>query len=307
MFRTGLEDDRLAASVIVRVTYDLKSGRAIPSPDQEWTLHKESWESEFGPMEHDNLYRLGGVDILVFGNAVAPHKRPVTKMEVKVNIKDKLSHRLLVIGNRVWEKSILGMSIGAPEPFIEMPMTLYNAYGGKADWDELEIPYGNNPHGKGYYYSKNDSYNKPLPNIEDPLNMVQKWDHHPDPVGIGCCPMNELRVRGNVEFDDNDNVKDVSPRFYNTAFPQMIIPEIISGEKICIEGMTPNEIFTFEVPKHNLILKVSLGDKIAERELKPDQVGIIPAKQQAFITYRFPFNYAFIKFQKRKCEIYEQQ
>ncbi len=305
MFRTGLENDRLAVSAIIRVTYDIKSGKAIPSLNQEWTLHNESWESEFGPMEHDNLYRLGGVDILVFGNAIAPRKTPVTKMEVKVNIKGKLDYKLFVIGNRIWEKNIFGMSISQPDRFIEMPLTLYNAYGGKAEWDGLQIPYGNNPYGKGFYHSKEDSYNKPLPNIEHPLNMVQKWDHRPDPVGIVCCPMNELRMRKNVDFDENYDIKNVNPRFYNSAFPDMIVPEMLPGEKILIEGMTDNKMFTFEVPKHVLSVRITLGERIADRRLIPDQIGIVPAKQQAFITYRFPFNYSFLAFQKRNCEISE--
>jgi hypothetical protein len=41
-----------------------------------------------------------------------------------------------------------------PKAFKEMPLSLFNAYGGKAEWDGLEMPYGTNAYGKGYYWSK---------------------------------------------------------------------------------------------------------------------------------------------------------
>src|SRR5687767_991336 len=192
LFRSIVEKDYLITSVIVRVTYDIKDDKVLPSPTQDWLLHNGPWESEYGPMESDRIFRMGGVDILAFGKARAKNKTAVKEMEVKVKLENKLSHSIIVFGNRFWEKNIFGIRIGDPDPFTEMPLTLYNAFGGKAEWDGLPIPYANNIYGKGFYWEKEEAINRPLPNIENPKNLIYEWNHRPDPVGFVTCPMNEL-------------------------------------------------------------------------------------------------------------------
>ena len=305
MFRSAVENDFMICSVIVRVTYDVTDGGVFPSKNQEWLLYKKTWESDYGPIESDHIFRLGGTDILIFGKARTLHEVPARKMTVKIQVDNKLSYSVLVYGNRVWEKSILGMSISEPEPFTEMPMTLYNAYGGKADWDGLKLPYGNNPYGKGYYWEKTDAINNPLPNLENPKELVNKWNHRPDPVGIASCPMSELRMRGNMEYDEKGLLKKMHARLFNTAFPPMIISQIEPGDEVRVDGMLSTGPFIFRIPGHALKLKIKLGEKEMERILKADQVGIIPDKKQAFITYRFPFRYKFQALQIRKCELIE--
>ncbi|MEO6962905.1 MAG: DUF2169 domain-containing protein [Puia sp.] len=305
MFRSAVENDSLIASAILRVTYDIREDKVVPSPNQEWLLYKAPWESEYGPMEADQIFRLGGVDILVFGKARPKNGLPARNMDVSIKIENKLSYSVRVFGNRFWEKNIFGMTISEPEPFSEMPLTLYNAYGGKADWDGLKLPYGNNPFGKGYYWEREDAIHKPLPNVEDPKDLVSKWNHRPDPVGIASCPMNELRMRGNVTHNEKGMLKNVDARFFNTAFPSMIVPELVAGEEIRIEGMLATGPFFFKIPRHELKVRLRIGEKENERTLKADQIGLIPDKMQAFITYRFPFRYKLQTLQVRKCEIIE--
>jgi hypothetical protein len=197
------------------------------------------------------------------------------------------------------------MSISEPQPFTEMPMTLYHAYGGKADWDGVKLPYGNNPYGKGYYWEKADAIHNPLPNLENPNEQVNKWNHRPDPVGIASCPMSELRMRGNLEYDENGRLKKIDARFFNTAFPPLIISQVDVGDEIRLDGMLSAGPFKFKVPGHIIKLQVKLGEKESERIMKADQIGIIPDKNQVFITYRFPFRYKFTALQIRKCELFE--
>ncbi len=305
LFKTALLKNDMAASVIVRVTYDINSGKAVPSKTQSWMLYNSNWENEYGPMEGDNIFKLGGVDILIFGSARTPGAQQLRRMEVKITVEGKLSQKLFVFGNRFWENGFLGMTMSVPQPFTEIPMTLFNAYGGKADWDGIKLPYGNNPFGKGYYWERNEAINNILPNIEDPINLIKKWDDRPDPVGITSCPMNELRVRGNVEYNSMHQLKKINARFFNTAFPKMIVTELLPGEKITIDGMTSQGNFVFEIPKHYISVKVKLGEKVKVRPLVLDQVGIIVDKHQAFITYRFPFRYIMEPMQIRTCEIFE--
>ncbi|MEO8770631.1 MAG: DUF2169 domain-containing protein [Ferruginibacter sp.] len=308
LFRTALQDDILAASVSIRVTYSIEANKAIINDSQHWELHHEDWETGYGPMRSDNIYKRGGVDIFVFGSAKLPNNDAFTQMQVTVNVANKLSNQISVFGDRHWELSLLGgLSKSRITPVKEVPLTLSNAFGGCAEWDGLKLPYGNNPLGKGYYWEKENAINKPLPNIENPANLIVKWNDQPDPVGTAGCPMGVLHLRDNLEYNkDTQQVTKIDTKIFNAAFPGMIINEILPGEKIIVEGMTSAKNFVMEIPDHDLFAAIKLGDKVTERPLKIDQVGIIPDKNEAFITYRFPFRYAFEAMQLRSVEVYEK-
>lgn len=304
MFKTGLDDFKYAMSVAVRVTYDVENGNAVVSKNQEWKLERKQWHSEYGLVESDDVYKRGGVDILVFGSARAPKSLPVKSTSVEVKFNKKTINRIAVFGDRVWEKSILGMDISNPKPFTEMPLTLENTFGGHAEWDGLKIPYANNPYGKGYNYSKDDCMGKPLPNIENPEKLIRKWSDQPDPVGVACLPqLSELHIRDNVTFDKEGKMTKFDSKFYNTAFPAMIVDKVQENDTIEIIGMSDN-IFQFKIPPQSLTMKVSMNERFREWQMYIEQVGLIIDKNKVFITYRYPINYILTPLEIRKCEIF---
>lgn len=304
IFRTALPKDRLAAAVMVRVTYDLRDGEAIPSTQQLLPLSEKIRQTEFGPIESDLVYRKGGVDIHVFGHAIAPHLQPVKRMEVRVKVGHQLNYRVMVIGDRYWEKNGVGLKISEPERFTKMPLSVYNSYGGNAKWDGLDIPFPGNPYGKGFCWEKEAIDGTPLPNLENPTQPVQRWNDRPDPVGLAQCPMSGLRMKGNVEHEGTKITK-ISPRIFNAAFPGMIADVVSPGDKVEIKGVKPSGVFAFKVPHHGLLTRISLGAITEERPLKIDQIGIFPALNKVFISYRYPFRYVFKELQKRECLILE--
>ncbi len=304
MFKTSLDDEnKYAMSIAVRITYDIVDGKAIISKDQVWDLKREIWRSEYGIIESDDVFKRGGVDILLFGNAQAPDGSETRQMNVEVRLNNELINKVVVFGDRVWEKSILGMSISTPIPFTKMPVSLENAFGGKAEWDGLAIPYGNNPYGKGYNHLKEDFIGKSLPNIEDPGKLIKKWTDRPDPVGVACLPaLCELHARNNMVFKDGKIVSS-NARFFNTAFPEMIVNSVKENDTIGITGMS-SKPFVFKVPKELLKMKVTMGERTKEWEMYIEQIGIIIDKKQAFMTFRYPINYTMIPHETRKCEIF---
>jgi len=305
MFKTGLGDDKFAMSVAVRITYDIEeNGNAVISQNQEWKLSREPWQSEYGPIESDDVFRRGGVDILVFGSAKSPNRDiPVHSMDVVVNYNNRIINKIIVFGDRVWKKSLLGMEISTPKPFTEMPVTLANAYGGQADWDGIKIPFGNNPEGKGYHYAKEDYVGKALPNVEDPNRLIRKYTDQPDPVGVACLPqLCEMHMRNNVLFNKEGQMEKLDPKFFNTAFPSMIVDTIKDGDSIVVTGMSVKP-FLVKVPAQKIYMKTSLGQKEMMKEMYIEQIGLIIDKKQVFITYRCPINYTLIPLEIRKCEI----
>ena len=304
MFKTGLDDDKFAMSVAVRITYDIaEDGNAVVSQNQEWKLSRQLWQSEYGLLESDDVFRRGGVDILIFGSAKAPNAVPVRSMEVLVKHNNKTINKVIVFGDRFWTKSLLGMEISPPKPFTEMPVTLANAYGGQADWDGVKIAFGNNPEGKGYHYAKEDYVGKALPNVEDPNRLIRKYTDQPDPAGVACLPqLREIHMRNNVIFNKEGQIEKLDPKFFNTAFPAMIVDKINEADTITITGMSA-KLFQLKVPTQKIFMNTTLGEKEIIKEMYIEQIGIITDKSQAFITYRCPINYTLIPLEIRNCTI----
>lgn len=301
LFQAGLEDDQMAAAAIIRVMYDVENGSLSISDKQDWPVTFEDRKTAYGTMVSDMVFRKEGVDLLVFGEATS--SVPVETMNVSLSVNDNVLANLSVFGDRVWENSSFGIRPGGPAPFTKMPIRLEHAFGGKASWDGLEIPYPQNPVGKGFYLDEESAVGNPLPNIEDPANLIVNWSDHVTPVGFGSCPLNQRPMQDNLVIDDDGKIRSVLPGFFNAAFPALIAPEILPGDRISVVGMSLSSLFSFQIPSIDFEVGLTLGEKQVTRPMKIDQVGIIPGESRAFITYRFPFRYQIRPREIRTCSI----
>lgn len=306
LFRTSLGGDNFAAAVIARKTFRINGEELIPTGQPFFPLSAQPRMTEFGPTESDLVYRRGGVDLLIFGKAMALNGIPVSRMKVKIKRGGKLQHEIAVYGDRFWRKKDAELVISPPQQFKEMSLGLVNAYGGMTEWDGLEIPHAENPYGKGFYQSREEAEGKPLANLENAKKPVQSWSDHPEPVSPAQCPMNTLRMKNNVEFEGMKMIK-LDAKFYNSAFPNMILDEVKIGEKIEIEGVTENGRLGFFIPKNNLSISLKIGKREHERELLHDQILIFPSQRIVEITYRFPFRYLFKPLEIRECRLTEKK
>ncbi|MBS1588553.1 MAG: DUF2169 domain-containing protein [Bacteroidetes bacterium] len=307
LFRTAMLDDMMAVAPMLRVTYDVRNGICTPSKEQFWKLDPAPWEGLYGPMESDYVFQRGGIDVMVFGNAVAPNNIPIQRMLVKVAIAGKLSKEIMVIGNRKWKQMVTGLSITNPEPFTEMPIGLANAYGGWAVWDELRFPYSNNPHGKGFIWEKEFADGVPLPNVENPQQLITEWNQKPHPETLGSMPMCEKKVNHSATINyEKKELGSLSNTFFNASLPDMIVKELLPGEEIIVEGMTSKGNFKMVVPDHSFSADIFLGTQTNVRKMQIDQIGVEPNIGRAFITYRYPFNYKVIPGKQRTITLYEK-
>ena len=303
--RTTIGEENIAMSAQCRVVFDLDiQGNGKISEIQDWELKDNYWESDFGPMDKDDVYVRGGVDILLFGHAKAPRGKSINKTQVVVSHNEQIVHKVNVYGRRIWN-SVLGiLSISNPEPFESMPLTLRNAYGGSTNWDGLEIPYPSNPYVKGYYYKKADAIGNELPNIEHVDDPITKWKSWQEPAGLGSFPILPLKAKHHMVLEeDNSKIKQIEDRFFNSAFPQMIIDSIKPDDVVSATNVTENGIFKFIIPKLPLEVEIKIGEVKEKRAMKIEQVGLLPDSNQAFITYNFPFKYTLVPLEKRKTII----
>jgi hypothetical protein len=305
LVRAILDERRLAAAVVARVTYAVAKGKATPAEEQAWKVSLKPWDSEHGPMESDEIFYRGGVDLLLFGTARAKGGKPFATHEVSIEA-GKFARKVAVFGKRHWEGSFFKVVPSAPQPVAAVPLTLAHAYGGKDKWDGLDVPYPDNPEGKGFYLDAKAALGNPLPDLEEPDRLIAKWDDRPEPAGVGLCPIhNGLRVRNGLEFDPKSHLlKTLKPAYFNQAFPRMICPALKAGDAVKVSGVLESGSFQFELPRTDLVARLRFGDEVDECPLVIDQVGIEPDRSRAFVTYRYPFRYVLRPLTVRSCELF---
>src|SRR5450432_1424481 len=101
--RTVVNETRLAAALISRITYRIQRDALVRDEEQPWIVSAPPWEGPEGPMPSDEVLYRGGVDLFVFGKACAPKGRPTNSLEFRVSSRG-FQCRLLVFGDRVWTK-----------------------------------------------------------------------------------------------------------------------------------------------------------------------------------------------------------
>jgi hypothetical protein len=304
LLRTALDEERLSASVLARVTYDIHGDRLVPSEAQPWIVSREPWMSPHGPFENDQPFRTAGCDVFVFGYAYAPGGRAAVASMVSVIVGD-FRRDVRVTGARTWTRTGGVLVPGNPQTFETVPLTLQYAFGGKSLWDELEVPWPDNPDGLGFHVDERLAEGAPLPMLEDPAHLVRKWDDRPPVVGFGLCPLHAgPRVRSAVEFDAAERrIVRVKPNMLNAAYPELVVPAVAPGTVVRLLGVTKAGQLEFRLPDRPPQATIQLGEDSHDRALEIDQIGIDVEAGSAFVTYRFPFRYRFVREQQRRVRL----
>lgn len=305
LWRTAIDEHRIAAAIVARIGYRLEGDSLRYDDEQLWQVSSIPWESPVGTMPPDDCFKRGGVDLMVFGSARAPRGIPTPKVEVRIGL-GRFAAGVDVYGERVWAAGFgFEPKATAPVPFVERPLDLAHAYGGKQSWDGLEVPYVSNPDGKGYYIEAKNAINQPLPNIENPRQPIRSWRETPDPAGVGLCPSTfGPRVQRSVELDHRHRITRLKPTFFNAAFPDLVAPAVEPGDRFFAAGVCAEAPVAFAIPASPLQARIAIGHTDVWRTLEVDQIGLAVDQRRVFITYRFPFRYAVIAMQPRACELH---
>jgi hypothetical protein len=301
LLTTVIDRTRMSASVVVRVTYDLRDGELRLSESQPWMVSQEPWQSPLGPFEADQPYRKGGVDLLVAGEGRTPAREPQTELRVSVAV-GSFSFSALVFGARVWQRDQEGgLAPTAPEPFVALPLASRYAFGGQVEVDGLALPHADNPTGIGFYADEASALGQPLPRIEDPEDLIKTWSDRPDPVLFGICPLqNGQRLRAALEVVEGEPPA-VKSRLFNMAYPRAVAPQARAGDTVVLSGFSHDGAITFRIPPSDLTVQLTLGDMTVERALTIEEVGMNLPEEQVFIGYRYPFRYHVVPHQRRAC------
>jgi len=257
--------------VIVKASFDIEkhwtlaNEQSLPqAADEYWGDPSESslkYATDFHPGK-------AATDIIVSGHACAPDCKPVHELDVRVTVGDR-QKIVRVFGDRYWHKGLTS----PPETFETLPLLYEKAFGGQHILEgKLKSQELRNPVGKGYQGERSDAEmeGQPLPNIEDPQQLIRAMSDTPTPAGFGFqAPHWQPRVGFGGTYDEHWQQSrapylpvDYDKRFQNAAHPDLIYPGFLSGgESVEITHMHPAGTLHFLLPKVKLVGRVKAAQQ----------------------------------------------
>lgn len=232
-------------------------------------------------------------DIIVLGHACAPEQKEATELDVSVTV-GSVQKTVRVYGDRVWQDG----KITRPTPFKTMPVVYERAYGGVQVIDgEVAEAEARNPVGRGFAGSRKDRdmNNVPLPNLEDPAQLIRDPGDRPTPAGFGgCAPNWQPRAGFAGTYDDAWRKTrapylplDFDSRFLNSAHPDLICPGFLQGgEPVTITHMHPNGAIRFDVPQVKLVAHVRIAERVESPPFQLETLLLEPNQLKASLVWR---------------------
>jgi len=246
-------------------------------------------------------------DVVLVGHAYAPHGRPAKVVDVELEV-GVLKKKLRVFGDRAWsfpsdQADAIPYVVG-PAEFVKMPLTYDRAFGGI---DKTAPLRPREPHfkpwcernylGKGFCGARTvASINgTPLPNIEDPDDLIRTWDSNPRPAGCGFFPRNSRpRVDWFGTFDekwkaDRKPELPVDFRFdaYNGADLTMQgAPYLVGNERVSLVNVTPSARLDLALPGIKPWLGVTQDAGVRQIEAHLDTVVFLPDELRFSMAWR---------------------
>jgi hypothetical protein len=209
--------------------------------------------------ESDLVLTKPSTDVLLLGHAYAPGGKPVQKLPATLKVGD-LAKTIGIVGDRYWEKGLLGLKMSEIEPFEKMPLTWERAFGGadnrspdpkKQDYEPR------NPIGAGFFCDAAHCGGQRLPNLQDPNNIIVSWGDRPMPAGFGPVPRDWSPRRELAGTYDEKWHKERHPllpadfdeRHFQCASPdQQTAGYLRGGEPVELHNLTPEGTLKFKLP-----------------------------------------------------------
>jgi hypothetical protein len=301
---TGATGEREIVGVVgCKVTYRLEEERLMPvTGDDAWPVFDKPYEFEGVSLSPDLDFRKKGIDILVFGKAMAPQEKPVPWMRVAVEC-GQVRHEVAVFGDRVWRKKMFKFAPSEPEPFVEMPLTNDRAFGGKAKMYGAEVEHPVNPDGRGYLFEKEEVEGALLPNLEDPDALIETWRDHPRPA----CFFKPLGVleKKNVPEEPPEKVPfRVMPTLFNQAVPDLVAQPEDLGDSLRLIGFDPAGDIVFPMPSINgPTVHAKVGDLHGRFPAALSTLLVLARERVLVACYVALFRYLMRPMEKRQAEL----
>ncbi len=309
LLSTTFGPDHMQAAVIARPVFRIENEQLVDAPDLQWPIDNMPSETAYGPFPGDLPFLTGGIDLFIFGSAWQADNKPGTRLTMDIRVGESFYRRLAVIGDRYWVGQGNGLVPSDPEPFVDMPLTYANAYGGSLETEQGTANWPANPNGKGFYLDAGQAVGRPLPNLEDPDHLIATIEDHPEPIATAPYPAEgSLRALNAIDLDDRPGkfgIRRIKPTLFNRAHPAMILPpgSVKPGDVVEITHATPEGALRFALPALSLEAHVELEDRAYDFPLHIDQVGVLTMERRVFLSYRTVFKYRLVRRERRRTTL----
>lgn len=275
-------------------------------------------------------------DVVFVGKAVSAGGRPVTAMDVGIQVEGAGAKIVRVIGERMAYLRGGKLAFSEPKPFTEMEIRYDNAYGGQ---DKVALPegpfrYPRNDMGKGVLlkWRKGLEDGFELPTLEDPADLLipdalllqvpEAWPRAPMPQGLGWYPrtgyprafyagaippyietgtMTKEEFLGLIWKDHivlarKMKLPGFHVRFLLGASQGLSFPYLRGDEAIRMRGLTPEGMLRFLLPGEKPILRLDIGGGMQVLEPVLHTVQIRGEEKQIDLVWRGSLPYPGIEY-----------
>jgi hypothetical protein len=291
--------------VVVKGTF------VLPKPGEQVRLHEEqlplvmadtfSGEPGFSaPVDEiDFAPRKQCCDVLLTGSAYAPAGRQTTRQRVTLKV-GTIEKSLDVVGDRVWQAGMTGITASPAQPFQQMPISYDRAFGGadhRSEDEREHDAYLPNPVGRGWHKHLKNAWvdGQPLPNTEEAGRSVgfPTDKHRPmafGPLGRGW----PARARYAGTYDDRWLAErfpflpdDFDERYFQAAPEDQQLPIPEAPLEVEMRGLTPDGERRFTLPHFEapVVLFPRRGEK-EELLARLDTIVFQPDLELFTLTWR---------------------
>lgn len=299
-------DSARAGMIVAKGTWRAPQGTPVLETQEPAPILVKDTPTPFGDLPRDDTLRADpAFEVILLGQAHAPGGKPCERMTVALAV-GGTRRELLVLGDRVWEKGLLGQKIGATAPFTTMPLTWARAFGGTAgieidresfvDVCDVRNAAGRGfdpaPHAKGLGakfkcpkpYPRFDPARQ-LPNVELPQSPVRAWGDQPDPACWATVPTTSS-IHG-LRMPVSPSVPKPGPGLFHRAHPDWVLPKVPPAKTmVTVEGATPDGRWSFALPTVQVWLDVLAGGREERIEAVPQLLLLLPEERTFHLVYR---------------------
>jgi hypothetical protein len=258
------EEFRPLVVPIVKATFTIVPNGRCARAEQQVPLNMggELWgeepEKSSYKYEPEVAFAKPATDVVMNGHAYAS-RRDTKEMMVGLRV-GPVTKEVLVLGERVWIKTLGSVSMSGAVHFEKIPLVYERAFGG---WDRDHADPGKhaceprNPVGRGFRAAGGFVEGIRLANLEDPRARIKGFGDRPAPAGFGfVSPHWQPRAALAGTYDEAWKKhrspllpKDFSRKHLNAASPGLVAPGYLRGdEPVTTLGVSPEGRQVFQLP-----------------------------------------------------------
>jgi len=288
--------------IMLKATFSIGEQISVAQEQLPIVMADEYWgEAGESSLKYASEYHLlkPATDIVMVGEACVPGRQAVQALDVQLSVA-QYQKTVRVFGERRWITGMIGLDISRPVPFESMPLVYERAFGGVygAEDDKTPISYEPaNPVGVGYLGNRKpkDMKGLPLPNLEDPAQLIKKPTDRPPPSGFGfIAPAWEPRIHYAGTYDDQWTKKrapylpeDFDSRFLNSASSGLVCQSYLrGGEPVVVSNMSADGPLQFNLPEATLEANVRIAGENQSPPLNLETVLIEPNERRFTLLWR---------------------